>query len=125
MGGGGWCGAELLARDGGPGAAAAVTAYAGNNWQDSFEIEAVAFGFADVLGVAGVVELEPHFVGRRLLPESETHGEVLRRRGPQADFVSVVFRSIERLGAVGPGAGADLKRAPVARVKLRGLVRLH
>ena len=40
--GGGWCGAELLARDGGPGAAAAVTAYAGNNWQDSFEIEAVA-----------------------------------------------------------------------------------
>jgi hypothetical protein len=39
--GGGWCGAELLARDGGPGADAAATAYVGNNWQDSFEIEAV------------------------------------------------------------------------------------
>jgi hypothetical protein len=39
--GGGWCGAELLARDGGPGADAAATAYAGNNWQESFEIEAI------------------------------------------------------------------------------------
>ena len=39
--GGGWCGAELLARDGGPGADAAVTAYTGNNWQESFEMEAV------------------------------------------------------------------------------------
>jgi hypothetical protein len=39
--GGGWCGAELLTRDGGPGADAAATAYAGNNWQESFEIEAI------------------------------------------------------------------------------------
>ena len=39
--GGGWCGAEMLTRDGGPGADAAATAYVGNNWNDSFVVEAL------------------------------------------------------------------------------------
>ena len=39
--GGGWCGAEILTRDGGSGADPAATAYVANNWKGSFEIEAL------------------------------------------------------------------------------------
>jgi len=40
-GGGGWAGAELLARDNGEQADESVSAYVANNWEQSFEIEAL------------------------------------------------------------------------------------
>jgi hypothetical protein len=89
------------------------------------EVEAVAFGFTVVFGVAAVIGLEANFVGGGLTPDGEAGGERARGREAKAEFVTIILGRVEGLGRVGGGARAELERATVAGVELGGGVRLE